>query len=141
MNLVEEFWIINFDGIPYFSFAPDEELDSNLLGSFFSAIQSFAKQISSDSRNDKFIHSITLGKYLFFFLVNPKNRLYFISKSKKNISEKNINQHLKKIERMFIEDYKEKIENFDGEIDAFEHFREKFKKYFEDNFTKLKGMW
>ncbi|MBD3214779.1 MAG: hypothetical protein GF311_19365 [Candidatus Lokiarchaeota archaeon] len=140
MYLVEEFFIITFDGIPLFTYSALEDVKTDLISGFFSAIQKFAKQIS-DKSEDRFINSLALGNSVFNFLINKTYELYFISKSSKKISSSLINNHLKEIERIFIEEYKLPLKNFEGEVSKFKSFTDTFETYFENNFVKLKGMW
>jgi hypothetical protein len=140
MSIVDEFWILNFEGVPLFHYSQEEERNYQLIGAFFSAIQSFARELSRNKKN-KFVHQISLGNANYTFLVNTKYDLYFVSKSPSKIKEKQVNPHLKRIEEMFLDDFKSVIFDYAGDISVFEKFREKFKKYFDDNFIKLKGMW
>jgi hypothetical protein len=140
MYLVEEFFIITFDGIPLFTYSALEDVKTDLISGFFSAIQKFAKQIS-DKKEERFINSLALGNSVFNFLINNNYELYFISKSSKKISSSLINSHLKEIERIFIEEYKLPLKNFEGEVSKFNSFTSTFETYFENNFVKLKGMW
>jgi hypothetical protein len=140
MYLVEEFFIITFDGIPLFTYSALEDVKTDLISGFFSAIQKFAKQIS-DKNEDRFINSLALGNSVFNFLINTSYELYFISKSSKRISSSLINSHLKEIERIFIEEYRLALKNFEGEVSKFNSFTNTFETYFENNFVKLKGMW
>lgn len=140
MNIVDEFWILNFEGVPLFHYSEGEERNYQLIGAFFSAIQSFARELSGNKK-DKFVHQISLGNAHYTFLVNNKYELYLVSKSSLKIKEKQVNSHLKKIEKMFLDDFESVIFDYAGDISVFEKFREKFKKYFDDNFIKLKGIW
>jgi hypothetical protein len=140
MYLVEEFFIITFDGIPLFTYSALEDVKTDLISGFFSAIQKFAKQIS-DKNEDRFINSLALGNSVFNFLINTSYELYFISKSSKRISSSLINSHLKEIERIFIEEYRLALKNFEDEVSKFNSFTNTFETYFENNFVKLKGMW
>ncbi|TXT59925.1 MAG: putative Fe-S protein [Promethearchaeota archaeon] len=140
MNIVDEFWILNFDGVPLFHYSPTEEPDYELISSFFSAIQSFAREITGDLK-ESFIHQISLGNANFIFLANQNYQLYFVSKTPLKIKENQVNSHLKEIETMFLEDFKNDLSTYEGDVTIFEKFKEKFKTYFNNNFIKLKGMW
>jgi hypothetical protein len=139
MSIINEFWIIMDNGIPLFNYSPDEDLDPSLMSGFFSAIQQFSSQINNEKEG--FINSFTFGDSVFNFLINPKYKLFFISKSSNKIKSKRINKHLNEIEQMFIDKFEEKIKNFDGEVSIFHNFKQKFEIYFNNNFTQLKGMW
>lgn len=45
MGIIEECYVINWDGIPIFRYSADRNSQSVILGSLFSAIQSFAQKI------------------------------------------------------------------------------------------------
>ena len=141
MNIVEEFWILNFDGITLFHYSPEEDKNYQLISAFFSAIQSFANELLDKSQQDRHVHQISLGKSNFTFLVNQDYQLYFVSKSSLEIKEKQVKKHLKNIEEMFLEDFKSFSFKGGGEISKYEVFNEKFSIYFNNNFIKLKGMW
>lgn len=137
---IDEFWIISWDGIPLYSFSPSKKLNNNYIGGFFSAIQTFAKEIS-DGLGKEYVKALSLGKFNYNFLSNQEFKLYFISKSRKKIKEKQISKHLKVIEEMFLDKYKNNLVNFSGDVTPFSGFNFEFKSYFDDNFKSLKGMW
>lgn len=139
MNLIDEFWIINFHGVPLFKYPSDDDLDSHLIGAFFSAVQKFSSHL--DSKTEQYINSLMLKKNAFHFLINQKYRLYFISKSSKKTKSKLINPHLKELAELFIGEFEEDIINFDGEITFFNRFLPIFEEYFENKLNKLKSMW
>ncbi|TXT59921.1 MAG: hypothetical protein BAJALOKI2v1_150009 [Promethearchaeota archaeon] len=140
MSNIKEFWIVRKEGIPIFSYSPNDELNSNLIGSFFSAIQTFASNLSSDSK-DNFVSSISLGNSVFNFLINKRFEIFFILKSEDKISQKMAQKHLREIETIFLEEFREELESFDGDVTLFKTFKSRFEDYFKDNFTKLKGLW
>ncbi len=136
--LIDDFWIVSFSGVTLYNYSTVENKKSLLLSGFFSAIQMFANELGDKSQ---FISSITLGKSIINFLINNDLKLYFISKSEKKIKEKVIVKHLKKIESLFLSEFKEKVENFDGDVGVFEPFEKTFEAYFKDNFKELKRLW
>ncbi|MFX1451500.1 MAG: hypothetical protein ACFFCM_11695 [Promethearchaeota archaeon] len=139
---ITEFWVINKGGLPLFCFSPRKDLDPALVGGFFSAIQNFVKELESDSQSEgDYIQSISFGDNYYIFRFNNKFNLFFISKSPKKIKIKKINSHLQNLESMFIEQYHNKIADFDGNVTNFDKFLVIIDKYFQDNFAKLKGMW
>lgn len=139
---IKEFWVISQGGLPLFYFSPQKSLDPSLIGGFFSAIQSFAKEIETDTElEEDYIRSISLGESNYIFRSNKEFNLFFIAKSPKKIKIKTIDSHLKNLESKFIEKYKNEILHFDGNTTKFDDFLKFIEKYFEDNFVKLKGMW
>ncbi|MHA1377321.1 MAG: hypothetical protein ACTSRG_02955 [Candidatus Helarchaeota archaeon] len=142
---ITEFWVINKGGLPLFCFSPKKNLDPSLIGGFFSAIQSFAKELESDESGtktqDDYIRNISFGESNYIFRLNDKYDLFFIAKSPKKVKIKRIDSHLKNLESLFIQDFKDHLIKFDGNFSKFEKFLVVIEKYFEDNFVKLKGMW
>jgi len=139
MDLIDEFWIINFDGVPLFSYSPDDPLNSHLIGGFFSAIQKFSTKM--DDKTEHYINSLNLNDASIHFLINQKYELYFISKSSKKTKPKLITPHLKELAEIFINEFEERIIDFDGEITIFNEFLPTFEEYFENKLNKLKSMW
>jgi hypothetical protein len=140
MSSVKEFWIIRKEGIPIFSYSPKDNLQSNLISGFFSAIQTFARNISTPSEKN-YVSAISLGNSVFNFLVNNRFDIFFILKSEEKLSEKVAKKHLKEIESIFLEDFEKELDSFDGDPTVFQSFKDDFEDYFKDNFTKLKGLW
>ena len=136
-----EFWVINQGGLPLFYYSPKENLDPSLVGGFFSAIQNFARELEGEADEEEYIRSISFGGHNYVFHLNKELSLFFIAKSPKKIKIKKIDKHLKNLVRLFIQDYREKIIDFNGNTKQFEGFLTIIERYFEDNFVKLKGMW
>ncbi len=136
---ITEFWVINHAGLPLFCYAPEKKLDPGLVGGFFSAIQNFAKELESKER--EYIRNISFGENNYIFRLNEELNLFFVAKSPKKVKVKKINSHLKSLEEMFIEQFRDFVIDFDGNTTRFQSFLELIDKYFEDNFVKLKGMW
>lgn len=135
MHLIEDFWIINFDGIPLFIYSSNDVLNPNLMSSFLSAIQQFSLQIHDEE--EQYIDSFTLADSKFNFLINQKFKLYFVLKSSKDLHPKFVNKHLKQIKQMFVGDFSKDIETFDGEVSNFSRFKHKIEKYFKDKFLNF----
>lgn len=129
MTDIDEFWIINWNGIPLFSYSPSEKLNQNFIGGFFSAIQAFAKGITEDFGKE-YVKALSVGKFNYIFLANNIHQLFFISKSNKKVKEKQISKHLRIIEKMFLEKFESLLTNFNGDVSSFEEFNYEFKNYF-----------
>ncbi|MFX1394203.1 MAG: hypothetical protein ACFFAH_11565 [Promethearchaeota archaeon] len=127
MRVIEEFWIINWDGMPLFKYSPIKDLKVGFVSGFFSAIQSLANNFE-DTAGDTYISNIRLGDSNYKFLNNPTYKLFFILKSSDRYKKKNIEAYLKKLEESFIEEYKDYIIDFDGNISLFEKFQIKINK-------------
>lgn len=130
MPVIEEFWIINWDGKLLFKYSPVKDLKIGFISGFFSVIQSFASKFE-DTDGDKYISNIRLGDSIYKFLNNPTHKLYFILKSSDRYKQKNIETYLMKLEKTFIEEYKDYIIDFDGNLSLFDKFKFKLNRTYE----------
>lgn len=126
--IAEEFWVINWEGAPLFTFSFEDESQTGLLSGFFQTIQSFAKSLVE---SDDHISTITLGDSNFNFHNNQIYKLYFILKSSKKVKEKNVNAILSTIEETFIEDFRSELIISEVDASKYEKFRYKIKHYFD----------
>jgi hypothetical protein len=135
LDIIEEFWIITFEGIPIFNYSSNQTLNSGLISGFISAIQKFSCEITEG--NDQFINSFTLGDSKYHFLINQKYQIFFVLKSSKELNPKFIQKHLKAIKKMFIKEFSEEIKSFNGEISLFHKFKPKIESYFQNKFLNF----
>ncbi|TXT63827.1 MAG: hypothetical protein BAJALOKI1v1_660008 [Promethearchaeota archaeon] len=139
IDIIDEFWIFTFDGIPLFTYSPKQKENDIIISGFLSAVQKFCYQMNPDEH--RFINSLTLGEYLFNFLIDHKYQLFFVSKSSDEVSPKKINKYLKDIQEGFTNQFDEAIQNFEGEISVFEKFKPEFQKIYDGGlFQKLKRL-
>jgi len=134
MPKIFEIWIITEGGIPIFSYSPESKLNPALISSFFSAIQSFALEISEKNT----INSFSIGKFNYNFLWMSSYNLYFITKSDIKLKPKNIEKHLTQIAGLFLGIFNKELEEFEGDVSRFEPFKADFEIYLKDNFKTLK---
>ena len=127
---VEEFWIINWDGLPLFKYSPKRSLRVELIGGFLSAIQSFAKTVIEEERGN-YLNTLSIGEHSYNFLTDEIYRLYFILKTSKKVKEKIINLYLQRFQDMFIEEYRRELIAFDGDITIFDSFNKQFVKTYD----------
>ncbi|MHA1148184.1 MAG: hypothetical protein ACTSR8_08055 [Promethearchaeota archaeon] len=124
--MIEEFWIIDKNGICFFhrsikensnavkhDFADFDQLLSGLMSGILTASK---EMLSSD------IQKIESTSYKFLFF--SEKSLVFVVKATLNSSDKKIKKQIKILQDLFIKKFKDKIENFDGEISSFKHFEE-----------------
>lgn len=128
--IVEEFWIINWDGLPLFKYSQTRSLRIELIGGFLSAIQSFAKTVIEDERG-QYLNTLSIGNHSYNFLTNEIYRLYFVLKTSKKVKEKIVNLFLQRFQDMFIEEFRMELVAFDGDISTFERFDKKFVKTYD----------
>lgn len=131
--MVEELWVINDSGICLFHRSiyldgPDcsnlnigeNQLFSGLLTGILTATLEFS---SNDIKKMETLE----GKFMFF----KKNHLFFVVWAKIKSSDKKIKKKIKVLQDLFIDKFKEDLENFDGEVTAFHLFEEELDKVFK----------
>ncbi len=129
--MIEEFWIIDTNGICLFHRSIDEkkqikpgtDLDEQLFGGLLSSILSFhAKLASSQIQKMESEES----KFLFF-----KNfSLIFIVRAKLNTSDSIIKKRVNLIQELFINKFKKELESFTGDIQSFQIFEKELNELF-----------
>ena len=107
MSKIDEFWIINWQGDVLFRYPPPDNFEFMMYSNFFAAIQMFAKELSGEDAA-QFVHRFSVGESNYYFLENFSYELYFIIKSKKDVSIKlkDVNKFLQRIESSFIVKFK-----------------------------------
>ena len=123
--IIEEFLIINWDGITLFSYSPNRDLHPSVMSGFFSAFQSFVGYVGKKEEGN-FLNTILIGNYTYKLLTNQLYKLHFILKSSAKVKDKIIGRYLKNFEAMFIEEYRRDLITFDGNASQFENFVKKF---------------
>ena len=117
--MVTELWITNLEGLCFYHSTIGEKkenpMNDLLMTGFFSAITSFAFEITGDN-----IKKLDFGEAkLLFFL---QNNLLFIVKADLNSSDSKIKKKIKILQDLFIKKFKRELDNFDGEISSFRVF-------------------
>ncbi len=136
--IAEEFWVLDWEGKPLYTFSTEEKSKSDLLSGFFQTIQTFARSMIEDSQDH--INNITLGEYNYNFYHNTIYKLYFILKCSTKIKRKTIKARLSTIESLFIEEYRAELIKPKIDPSKFDKFQCKIEKYFvqdiQDKMTK-----
>ena len=127
----EEFWVLDWEGKPIYTFTPEEKMITDLLSGFFQTIQSFARSIIEDDQDH--ISNITLGKYNYNFHKNTIYQLYFILKCSTKTKRKTIKALFSTIENLFIENYRAELIKPEIDPSEFEKFQYKIEKYFNQD--------
>ena len=124
VGVIEEFWIINVNGICLFHRAIEEigtkndsEDNTQLFSGLLSSILTFYSQLSS-SQIQKMEGEA--AKFLFF----KRDILIYIVRSKLNVSDAQIEKKIDVIQKLFIDKFQNKLKNFSGEIQDFDVFRQ-----------------
>jgi len=125
--IIKELWIFSNAGIPIVDFSKDSGLNKYLMGSFISAIKTYAQHLS-----EKGLNSFILENYKFILKSVLEGNAILVCMTDVNIKEKKIDKQIAVIARIFEELYKpDDIKNWDGEISFFEEFKEKSELYFK----------
>lgn len=127
---INEFLVINADGLTLFKFSSDDNFNTEIKSGFFSAIQSFAKTFV-DKNKEKYHSIIRMGELSYNFLCNQLYDIYFILKSANSDKEKDINDYLKKLEQLFIEEFRMDLITFNGDTSKFHRFNKIILKFIE----------
>ncbi len=137
MRDIDEIWIINQYGITLFNISKEETIDSLLLGGFFSAIKTMLEEMGEEQ-----LKSIILGSSK-MLIYNARNGITFISRSKKSIKDKKIEEHIKSVEKEFFEEYGDILDRWNGDTKIFDRFEVKIEDIFKDTPEKRveKALW
>lgn len=127
---INEFLVINADGLTLFKFSSDEDFNTEIKSGFFSAIQSFAKTFI-DENKEKYHSIIRMGELNYNFLCNQLYDIYFVLKSANSDKEKDINDYLRKLEELFIEEFRMDLITFNGDTSSFKRFKKIILKFLE----------
>lgn len=137
MRDISEIWIIDSSGITLFNLSKEENVQATLIGGFFSALQSFVKELG-----EKELKSIMLGSSKFMIYQGIGGYL-FISRSQNDVKSKKIEEHLKLVEAKFLEMYHDKLDNWNGNTDYFRNFGDIIEEIFKDTPERRaeKALW
>lgn len=118
--MIQEIMIINQAGIAlfYHNFTKDHYTDdTQTLASYFDVICRFTKQNFSES-----LRMLTLDSFLFFFYNHKSNYHLVIKCDNKTFDKRTLEDLAEKIIESFLQNYKEALKDFNGEISLFRAF-------------------
>ena len=136
--MIQELIILSNEGIPLFqhNFQDIHSKNPNyqIIASYFEQICRFARFGFKESLN-----CLKLDKTAFFFYTHPLTKIHVIVKCAAEIDHDRVKKNLldnlaKEILDSFVEKFKSKLDNFDGNISRFKKFDEelyKLKKLYE----------
>lgn len=116
-KIIQDVWILNDSGVVLFSRVFDEKVDEQLFGSFMTALNSFAGEISEGG-----LTSFELKDKK--FTIRKENRFLFVVNSDKNEKTKKVEKELNQIVNKFFDKYSGILENWDNDISVFKDFEE-----------------
>jgi hypothetical protein len=126
MRIINEVWIINPSGITLFNLSKDEKVDPLLIGGFFSAIQSFIKELG-----EKELKTLILGDSKIVLFQGTDGYL-FISRSNKKVKDETIIDYLQLVESKFYEQYSKTLKNPIADPSLYSDFGNVIIEIFED---------
>jgi DNA-binding response OmpR family regulator len=97
---LSEIWIFTSDGLEMFSYAPNSDVDKDLLCGFLTAIQNISSQINKNKLDGL---SIGSDKYLFYH--DPDYNYYILGRANKHIMESIITEILQEVSGLFNSKY------------------------------------
>ncbi|NHI93040.1 MAG: hypothetical protein EAX96_11100 [Candidatus Lokiarchaeota archaeon] len=119
--LIKNIWIIKETGENLYTRTFGESvhggLDENLISGLFMAVANFAKSAGKDEMD-----SISMKNKKFLFL--NKGEIFIVLGIEKETDEETVKTQLSKIGDLFIEEFKEILNNWDGNVRIFKRFTE-----------------
>jgi len=120
---VKEIWIFSESGLLIYSYAPETEVDPELLGGFLAAMQSFSLEISKRTLNAMIIGN---DRYAFYRDPDSEAKIYILGRSSNKVPEKSAQEVLKKIFQRFTTEYAINLKNFVGDVTEMKKFQISF---------------
>ncbi|MHA1786082.1 MAG: hypothetical protein ACTSVY_13835 [Candidatus Helarchaeota archaeon] len=127
MRNIDEIWIVDSSGITLFNLSKEENIDPILIGGFFSSLNTFVSELG-----EKRLNSLSLGDSK-ITIYQGKRDFMFISRSRKEVKDKNIIENLKTVEKRFFKLYGKKLgKKWDGNTSYFKNFADFVEDIFKD---------
>jgi hypothetical protein len=134
-KILQDIWILSEGGIVVFSRVFDTKVDEQLFGALMTALNTFAKELSSGGLTSFELSSIR-------FTIIKSNRFLFIANSSKRIKEKRVIEELQKVSDRFFNKYSDILLNWDSDINVFSDFENEIEESLEETISKFqKAFW
>lgn len=118
MGEIKEIWIFStISGVKLYSYAPETELDHDLLGGFFSALKGISIEVAQRP-----LDSITVGDDLYTLYQDERRHFFILGRSDSKIAVETAKKILNVIYLRFWKEFHEQIINFQGNITPFHRF-------------------
>ncbi|MHA1338442.1 MAG: hypothetical protein ACTSRZ_01790 [Promethearchaeota archaeon] len=130
---IEEIWIILKTGHTIFSQAIDPKFDHDLFGAMLMALNQFAKETTNQECS-----TIKLGTIKLTIKHCEDLNLMIVARSNIDVKDKIINNYLDKIHSILRSRFKDKLENWNGDLSIFSDLGKYINiKDDKDNFYKI----
>jgi hypothetical protein len=134
-KILQDIWILSEGGIVVFSRVFDTKVNEQLFGALMTALNTFAKELSSGGLTSFELSSIR-------FTIIKSKRFLFIANSSKRIKEKRVIEELQKVSDMFFNKYSDILLNWDSDINVFSDFENEIEESLEETISKFqKAFW
>ncbi len=136
--MIQELMIINQAGLAlfYHNFKNNDRInDEQSLASYFDIICRFTKRNFKES-----LRTLTLDSVIFFFYTHKSLYHLVLKFDKKKFDKKVLETLSESIINKFLEEYKDVLEDFNGEISLFKSFSEEIRKLLASDFNEFKNL-
>ncbi len=120
IRVLDDIWIMRREGTVLFHRVADEKVDQQLLGSFMSAIEAFARRIDQAG-----VSSFHMGPKT--YAMRKEQELYFLASCAPNAKLKKAQDALVCLSDFFLSTYKLELHDFKGDVRPFRNFEEKLR--------------
>lgn len=136
--MIQELMIINQAGLAlfYHNFKNNDRINNEQsLASYFDIICRFTKRNFKES-----LRTLTLDSVIFFFYTHKSLYHLVLKFDKKKFDKKVLETLSESIINKFLEEYKDVLEDFNGEISLFKSFSEEIRKLLASDFNEFKNL-
>ncbi|MBD3343380.1 MAG: hypothetical protein GF353_30060 [Candidatus Lokiarchaeota archaeon] len=118
LGIIKEIWIFSSSAsVEIYNFAPESNIDHDLLGGFLSALQQFSLEVSQ-----KKLNQIVIGEDRFVIYKDVGYDFYILGRAAVKENPNLVIKTLSRIHRRFWKEYSDEISNFQGNIKPFQGF-------------------
>ena len=130
VDIVQELMITNQAGIAvfYYTLSDDNTVDQQSLASYFDLIIRFTKHNLNES-----LKSISLENHIFYFYTHQSGLHLIFKCLNKQFDSEMLDWLAEKLVKNFLTIYKDKIDNFNGEVSNFSSFIDFVTEVFNSN--------
>lgn len=135
-KIIQDIWIINDAGAVLYQRVFGKDLEEQLIGALFSALNLLAEELETGGLSNFELKDIK------YFIIK-KHGISFIVNSSKKTKEKKVKEELNRIVNKFFNLYsKEILNNWDNDLNLFAGFENHIKDSLQDTIDKFeKAFW
>ncbi len=120
LGYIKEIWIFStISGVKLFSYAPETEMDQDLLGGFITALKNISVEIAQRE-----LDSITIGNDSYTLFQEENKNFFILGRISSKTSIEITKKILKAIYKRFWKEFHDYIINFQGNITPFQRFED-----------------